>query len=104
MPYIILFIFTIVILWIVVSKILTSIEDYIIRKSKVKEELKNRFDSINNEVDKAIIETKDNYSSLRKFAIQSFPDLNELMIRDNRKREYINNYLPYKRINKKRKR
>jgi len=108
MKYFLLSIFAIwiiggIISWLV-DRIRESIEDKVIKKSRLKEDLKTSSEMINANMDIKVEQTKTNITSLRELAFQRFPGLKERMARDDRRLNYIKNYLPYYKNQHKRRR
>lgn len=91
---------TIFCLWVLgsllVANIRESFANRVIRKSRIKEEIRAVSNSINAHLNEQISLTKANYTLLRDMALQQLPGLKERMIRDVRRQVYIKNVLPYK--------
>jgi len=108
MGYVFLIILLLWILWLlgtfIVVKIRETIENNIIRRSGLKEELKTISDSINAQMDSQIKQTKSAISSLRETFFQQLPNLENRIARDRRRNDYKNHVLPYKYNYKRRRR
>ena len=87
-----------------VENIKNSIEDRVIQKSQIKNEINDLLDTIKVDLDARIEKAKPALISFKEQSFQRLPGLKDRILRDSRRVRYINNGLPYKRKHKSKKR
>lgn len=102
MGYIILIIILLWILWnfckYIVVKVRDKIEDRVIIKLGLKEDIQGMAESVNNTIEQELNQIRNSVSSFQNITFQCLPGLEDRIERDRRKQNYIHNVLP---INKK---
>lgn len=84
-------------LWSLIHRIIDYIEDREIRKDGIEIETKNLSKQLISKADEWIQQSKSDYYSLKAEAFQELPGLEDRLIRDKKKTDYINRVLPYKK-------
>ena len=108
MGRIVLILFSMWILWViisfVVSRIRESIEDRTIKKMGVNEELRAATNTFKESIETQLKQTKTEITAIREMSFQQLPNLKDRIERDGRRVDYIKNYLPFKSNAKRRRR
>ena len=84
-------------LWSLFHRIIDSVEVRKIRKSGIEIETKNLSKQLISNVDVWIQQSKTDYRSLKADAFHRLPGLEDRIIRDQKKTDYIKRVLPYKK-------
>ena len=86
----------------IVNRITDRIEDKAIEKSNIKMELELQSKSLNEELSSLIQANKESIFQIKQQALSSLSGLSDRIQRDNNKRAYIRDVLPYKKKSKRR--